>query len=167
MHENHQNEQYFFDAATLAALADLLTPYGYPCLLNTPMLARHLHAQNSQRRFRLLDIDDRFADLPGFLHWNLYRPQALDETFSVILCDPPFFNVSLSQLFTAVRLLAKFDYAHPIMISYLHRRESALLGTFARFNLAPTGLFPTYQTVQSCAKNDIQFYANFPLQRVR
>ena len=125
------------------------------------MLARHLHQHQPKRKLRLLDTDTRFADLPFFREWNLYRPTPLDESFDLILCDPPFFNVSLSQLFTAIRLLAKFDYSHKIAIAYLGRRESALLGTFARFNLAPTGFFPIYQTVQSCAKNDIQFYANF------
>jgi hypothetical protein len=169
MHENHAHEQYFFDEPTLETLAGLVARFERPCLLGAPMLARRLHERAPRRPrqapVRLLDIDERFRDVPGFLKWDIYRPVPLEESFDVILCDPPFFNVSLSQLFTAVRLLARFDYAQPLMISYLARRESALRGTFARFNLEPSGMFPTYRTVQSCAKNDIQFYANFPIAR--
>jgi hypothetical protein len=162
--ENHQREQYFFDEPTLAALADYVSAFSNPCLLCAPMVGRELHRRG--RTVRVLDVDRRFAGLPGFVEWDLYRPRHLDEDFDLVLCDPPFFNVSLSQLFTAIRLLARFDYAQRIAIAYLVRRESAILGTFARFNLAPTGFFPSYQTVQSCAKNDIQFYANFDWNHV-
>ena len=157
--ELHAREQYFFDADTLEALADFVGRFERPCLLCAPMLGRALHERG--RDVRVLDVDRRFADLPGFVEWDLYRPRHLDEAFDLVLCDPPFFNVSLSQLFTAVRLLCRFDLSHRVMISFPLRRSRALLGTFAPFGLAPTGYSPGYLTVQRCAKNDIEFYANF------
>ncbi len=60
-------------------------------------------------------------------------------------------------------MLARFDLTQRLMISYLTRREKAIVGTLAPFDLRPTGLTPGYQTVQACAKNDIRFYANFDL----
>ncbi len=170
MDENHHREQYFFDAATLASLARLITPYKNPCLLCAPMLARTLQQdqgrgdRGKRRVFRLLDTDDRFADLPGFVHWDLMRPTAMSETYDLIFCDPPFFNVPLSRVFTALRLLAKFDYRQRVMIAYLTRREGALLGTLARFNLEATGIFPGYQTVDTSEKTEIQIYANFDVR---
>ena len=161
MEERHEREQYFFDAETLGALGDFVARFERPCCLCAPMVGRELHRRGLA--VRVLDVDRRFADLPGFVEWDLYRPRHLDETFDLILCDPPFFNVSLSQLFTAVRLLAHFDLSTRVMISYPVRRRRALLGTFAPFTLAPTGYRPGYQTVQQCEKNDIEFYANFPL----
>ncbi len=157
--ERHEREQYFFDARTLDELAGFVAGFERPCLLCAPMVGRELHRRG--RNVRVLDVDRRFADLPGFVEWDLYRPRHLDGPFDLVLCDPPFFNVSLSQLFTAVRLLCHFDLTGNVMISYPVRRRGALLGTFAPFNLAPTGYRPGYLTVQRCEKNDIEFYANF------
>ena len=159
MEERHEREQYFFDRPTLDALADLMSRYERPCCLCAPMLGREMHRRG--RPVRVLDVDLRFADLTGFVEWDLYRPRHLDEEFDLLLCDPPFFNVSLSQLFSAIRLLCHFDLSRKVVISYPVRRQNAILGTFAPFNLRPTGYHPGYQTVQKCEKNDIEFYANF------
>ena len=162
MYENHANEQYFFDADTLGRLSPVVERFDRPCLLCAPMLGRHLHQQGV--RAAVLDIDDRFADLPGYRRWDLYRPEAVEDDFDLILCDPPFFNVSLSQLFKAIRLLAKFDLTKPVAIGYLARRESALLGTFAPFGLTPSAFKLNYQTVQDqTGRNDIRLYTNFDL----
>ena len=161
MDERHEREQYFFDAGTVGRLADLVASFERPCCLCAPMVGRELHRRG--RTVRVLDVDERFADLPGFVTWDLYRPRHLDEQFDLVLCDPPFFNVSLSQLFTSVRLLCHFDLSKPVMISYPVRRSRAVLATFAPFGLRPTGYHPGYQTVQKCEKNEIEFYANFDL----
>ena len=157
--EHHHREQYFFDEKTLHELADFVGRFDRPCCLCAPMLGRELHRRG--RDARVLDVDRRFVDLAGYVEWDLYRPRHLDEDFDLLRCDPPFFNVSLSQLFAAVRLLCHFDLSRRVMISYPVRRESAILGTFAPFGLRATGYRPTYLTVQQCHKNDIEFYANF------
>jgi hypothetical protein len=158
MLELHENEQYFFDAATVAHLVAFLSMYERPCLLCAPMVGRGLveagHAPT------ILDIDDRFSHLPGFLHWDIHRPQWIDRRFDIILCDPPFFTISLSRLFHALRILAHHDYSQPLLIGYLRRRQTALLGTFARFGLEPTGYSPAYITVQSLGRNEIEFFGN-------
>ena len=171
MQELHENEQYFFSEQTLQQFSDLLEPFVNPCILCAPTLAQVLQSQaDSQREtgvqktVRALDIDTRFEkSLPGFRLWNLYKPTRIDEQFDVIFCDPPFFNCSLSQLFSAIRLLSAFDYAQPIMICYLRRREQALLGTFAKFHLKPTGILASYKTVQNSERNEIQLYSNIDL----
>jgi len=159
MHEEHADEQYFFDADTLDTLADFLDGFSDPCLLCAPMLGRRLHERG--RDVRVLDIDTRFADLPGFAEWTIYRPEHRDERFDLILCDPPFFNVSLSQLFDAIRMLSHFDLTQRVMISCLSRRSNAILGTFAPFGLEATAYKPGYQTVKQVERNEIEFFANF------
>ncbi|MEO0475629.1 MAG: hypothetical protein AAF085_06625 [Planctomycetota bacterium] len=162
MHENHANEQYFFDAPTLDRLRDVVARFEDPCILCAPMLGRSLHEHGQPAA--VLDIDDRFADLPGYQRWDVYRPEPVEQAFGLILCDPPFFNVSLSELFRAIRLLAKFDLTTPIAIGYLARRERALLGTFAPFNLQASTFRLGYQTVQDqTGRNDIRLYTNFEL----
>jgi len=157
--EHHHREQYFFDPPTLATLADFVQTFDRPCCLCAPMLGRELHRRG--KSVAVLDVDRRFAALPGFIEWDLYRPSHLEPDFDLILCDPPFFNVSLSQLFAAIRMLSHFDLSRKVMISYPVRRQAAILGAFTPFNLHATGYRPGYLTVQKCEKNDIEFYANF------
>ncbi|MEM6507562.1 MAG: hypothetical protein AAF711_19150 [Planctomycetota bacterium] len=162
MQENHANEQYFFDTPTLGRLRVVLARFEDPCVLCAPLLGRSLHKHGQAAA--VLDIDERFADLPGYRRWDVSRPEPIDQAFGLILCDPPFFNVSLSQLFRAIRLLAKFDMSTPIAVGYPARRERALLGTFAPFNLQPSTFRLGYQTVQDQAgRNDIRLYTNFDL----
>jgi hypothetical protein len=158
MYELHENEQYFFAPETLARLTDFLTRFDRVCLLCAPLLGQTLAAQ--RRKVRILDIDDRFAAVPGFRRWDIHRPQPLDEAFDVILCDPPFFDVSLSRLFRAIRVLAQYRLDQPLLVSYLRRRRSAILGTFHPFGLEPTGFCPTYVTVQRNERNDIELFGN-------
>lgn len=159
MEELRANEQYFFTDETVRRLADALERFERPCVLCAPQVGAELEQRG--RAVATLDIDERFARLRSFRRWDVCRPSHLDERFDVILCDPPFFNASLSQLFAAVRMLAHFDFARPVMISYLKRREIAILSTFAPFHLQATGICPAYNTVKECERNEIEFYANF------
>src|SRR5688572_6947792 len=108
MYELHDNEQYFFDAATLARLTAFLRPLGSVCCLCTPMLGEQL--ERAGANVAVLDVDERFARLKGFRRFDIYRPQWQGGKFDLIICDPPFYNVSLSQLFAAIRLLSQFDF---------------------------------------------------------
>lgn len=114
MYELHQNEQYFWTDSTISDLADCLSRFELPCCLCAPLLGRELSRRNIQ--CRTLDIDARFGDVPGFERFDLYRPQYRAEQFGVIVCDPPFWSVSLSQLFGAIRLLAHHDWQQPLAI---------------------------------------------------
>jgi Probable N6-adenine methyltransferase len=156
--ERHENEQYFFDSATLQRLADFLSGWERPCCLCAPMLGQHLARRGVV--VRVLDIDERFADTPGFRRYDIYRPEWLSERFGIILCDPPFFKISLSQLFAAVRMLSHHAFEQPLLISYLQRRQAAVMGTFAPFGLRPTGFCPTYLTVQETERTATEFYSN-------
>lgn len=156
--EQHRNEQYFFDRATRDWLTELLMPYGDPCLVGVPTVAREMG------NVRLLDIDERFADCAGFVKWDLYRPESRGETYDVVVCDPPFKTVSFSQLFNALRVLAKGDFSQKILLTGLASREEDQLATFYPFGLQPTGIQARYVSVQDQdGRNKIMFYSNFGL----
>ncbi len=159
MLERHKWEQYFWDAPTLEALADVVARFDNPCCLCAPMLGRVLAERGLKHR--VLDFDERFAADENFSAYDLYRPQWRDENYGVIICDPPFWKVSLSQLCAAVRLLAHHNFEQPLAICYPTRRAKNICGTFARFGLEPTAYFPTYLTVQESQRNRIEFFANF------
>jgi len=170
MYELHENEQYFFDEPTLKRFS-LFLKSGYEniyiCCLCIPLLGKRL-LEECCMNVDILDIDERFSDLktqricePNFILYDLKHPRFLPRTqYGLIICDPPFFSVSLSQLFKSIYELSHYNFNQKIMISYLKRREMALLGTFDKFNLKPTGFYPTYQTVDTTDRNKIEFYSN-------
>jgi hypothetical protein len=160
MDERHENEQYFFDAATLSHLTAFVSAFSRPCCLCAPLLGQRLSQLQPRVSVRILDIDERFAECSGFRRFNLQRPEWLGEEYDLIICDPPFFNISLSRLFLALRTLSRNRYDQPLLITYPTRRAPNLLGTFHRFALRPTGYAPSYLTVQAHARNTIEFYGN-------
>ena len=159
MLERHEWEQYFWDVPTLESLADVAARFDNPCALCAPMLGRVLNERD--RKSRSLDFDGRFATDENFAQFDLYRPLWRDETFGVMMCDPPFWKVSLSQLFAAIRLLSHHNFDQPLAICYPMRRAKNVCGTFAKFGLEPTGYFPGYVSVQELERNRIEFFANF------
>ena len=100
--ERHEIEQYLWDDATIARVADAAHTFENVCALCAPLLGAELARR--EKPCRILDIDARFAALEGYETYDLYRPNWRDETYGLIVCDPPFWKVSLSQLFGAVRL---------------------------------------------------------------
>lgn len=161
MHEDHKREQYFFDPPTRRRLADIAGAHARPCCLCAPMIADELHRR--RRAVRVLDIDPRFSYLPGFVQWDVYRPRPLGESFDLIVCDPPFTKVSLSQLFTALRVLCQDDFATPILLCHLADRASDVCGALGRFGLRPTELEAGYVSVRPIEENRVLVYANFDL----
>jgi hypothetical protein len=165
MYELHENEQYFFTSQTLDTLARFLESYARVAVLCAPMLGRVL--AETGRDVRILDIDDRFAKVRGYRYWDIQRPERLAEAYDIIVCAPPFFNVSLSRLFRAIRMLAHERFDQPLLLSYLRRRSNALLGTFSPFTLEPTGFCPGYVSVQRAERNDVEFFGNLGVDKHR
>jgi len=159
MYELHKNEQYFFDKETLERLCIFIENSEYRPLgcLCTPVLGKLLIERKVD--VDILDIDRRFS-LYNLIYFNLKYPKFLGFQYDLIICDPPFFSVSLSRLFKAIYTLALYSFNQKIMISYLKRRENALLGTFEKFNLKSTGFYPRYKTVDTSDRNKIEFYSN-------
>jgi hypothetical protein len=160
--EHREREQYFFDDATVRRLADLLERYRDPCCLCAPMVGDELLRRGVD--VTILDIDRRFADRPGFRFFDLQVPRWLGEEFGIILCDPPFFGVSLSRLMKAIRLLARNDYGQPLLLAYLKRRQEKILEVFEPFGLEPTGFLPTYRSVVKLGKFEVEIVSNLPDQ---
>lgn len=158
MYELHKHEQYFFSRPTIEHLADFVAQYNYPCCLCAPLIGQELERRGIKAC--TLDIDSRFAQLRGYKYYDLARPEWLGETFGIIVCDPPFFNISLDRLFRAIRILSRYDYTQPLLICYLARRASNVVGTFCRFNLERINYKVEYQTIQSTDRNEVFLYGN-------
>lgn len=158
MEEFHKKEQYFFDNQTIHFLAHFLSQYERPCCLCAPSLGVELEKRG--RNVTTLDIDERFSNLKGFTKYDLYRPEPLDIEFDIILCDPPFNIVSLSQLFKVLKVLST-GYDQEMVVSHLKRRSNDVVATFAPFNLQPTNYHPQYQIPQH--PTNVEFFGNVSL----
>jgi hypothetical protein len=159
VHERQEIEQYFFSGETLDDLARLAMRFHNPCCLCTPSLGEELEARGVED-VTTLDLDARFAFLKGFREYDISEPEPLDETFGVIICDPPFLSVSLERLFQTVELLSHGDHAQSLLINYLADRARVITRVFSPFGLRPTGYYPGYANIQNLGRNRMELYGN-------
>ncbi len=158
MRERQEIEQYFFDKPTLSHLADFASRFDNPCCLCTPSLGEELEKRGIYAT--TLDVDERFSMLRGFHLYDISKPEPLGEKFGVIICDPPFLNVSFAELFETVKVLSHGDYSQPIIINCLASRASSITRVFAPFGIGPTGYQPGYSTIQNIGRNRMEFFGN-------
>jgi hypothetical protein len=158
--KKNQFEQYFFDADTVAQLADAVADFPCPCCLCAPTIGGELSRRGVD--CAVLDADSRWSALKGFQRYEIRRPKRLDESFGVIVADPPFFSVSLGELFKAIRYLSHGEESQPILFCHLVRRGPEIVERFARYRVEPIAYYPGYQTVQN---NGIQFFGNLGAER--
>ena len=158
MEEYHKNEQYFFNQATLENLESLTNEFENICCLCAPSFGKHLIEKD--RQCATLDIDKRFETLEGFQYFDLSKAKWTDQQYDLIVCDPPFFNVSLRQLLQAIRVLSNYNPQQKLLICYLERRSRTFLEVFKEFGLEQTELYAGYQSVQPIEKNKIVFFGN-------
>lgn len=156
--EKPEIEQYFFDAGTLQRLASVAALYPHPCCLCTPTLGEELAMRGIEAT--TLDLDSRFFWLPGFRPYDLAQPEPTGEHYGIIICDPPFLSIPLSQLLRAVTLLSGGDYAQPLLINYLSSRGPALTAAFSQFGLRATGYHPGYTSIQNSGRNRMEIFGN-------
>lgn len=164
MEELHQYEQFFYEPNTLSQLAEFVTKFEKICCVCTPLLGKFLVEKG--KSVTILDIDTRFDSVAGFQQYNLYEPQPLEETYELLICDPPFQKISLSQLFKALRVLSGNNFAQPILLSFLQERANDVLGTFAPFQLQKTGYYPQYVSLRKQEWEHIEFFSNLEEQDI-
>jgi hypothetical protein len=158
MRERQEIEQYFFDDATLDDLAKVASRFDNPCCLCTPSLGEELEKRGV--RVTTLDLDERFSHLRGFRTFDLARPEPLGDRFGIIICDPPFLTISLSQLFSAIEVLSQGDDSQPLLLNNLSSRAQQIIRSFAPFGLQPTGYHPGYRTIQNVGRNRMELFGS-------
>lgn len=170
MNELHENEQYFFTKEFEDWYVNTLVNF-FPdkkiCCVCCPRIGVRLVEAGLD--VKILDIDTRFNTYTQFVYYDVKDPQYLEDEFDVIVCDPPFFNVSFTELLHAIKTLTHFTMYKTVFMTYLKRREEKFLTKFQDFDLYRVKNRPQYQTVDvTDPKNDIRLYCNylFPMQDV-
>jgi hypothetical protein len=164
--ERRDLEQYFWTTECVHKLMYALRYQFDPCCLGTPSLAHAWHFEENRSEW-LFDIDERFNYLPKFRYFDIRSPENQDETFRVVICDPPFFYIPLEQIFAAVEMICKGDFSTKILIGFLKREEATLLKTFAPFRLSRTNFSLEYAHVKSNKWTNYALYSNIDLPGIK
>ena len=98
--ERYDVEQYCWTKNTIERLLKSLEFIENCCCLTTPSLGKGFY--NVGRTEVVLDIDTRFSYLPKYRYFDIRNPTEQKETFEILIVDPPFFYLSMEQIFNAV-----------------------------------------------------------------
>lgn len=167
--ERRDLEQYFWNKDTVQRLMAALEFACGLCCFATPSLAHAFHIVGQD--VALLDVDRRFAYLPGWRYWDILYPSPVDagdgQPFQYVVFDPPFFYIPMHQLFKAVMEVVKNNTSAKIMIGFLMREEPLLLKTFGCFKLKRTGFLLGYAAVKENKWRNYALYSNVDLPGIR
>eukprot|EP00892_Ulva_mutabilis_P009842 jgi/Ulvmu1/722/UM010_0094.1 len=167
--ERRDVEQYFWTRSTVHRLIKALEHLPDCCCMAAPSLAVGMHIAG--RDERLLDIDRRMDFLPGFQYWDIQAPVRVSacsgQAFRVIIFDPPFFYVSMAQLYAAVLVACKGDTSTKLMLGFLRREEPLLMATFKQFKLRPTKFVLEYANVKPNKWRNYALYSNVDLPGIK
>ena len=159
---NFDLAQFFYTAETARLLVNALNDYSSPCCFCTPRLAWEWKQRG--REVRLLDYDVRFSVLPGFRHFDVLKPEPINELFDVVIFDPIF--VPAGVLVRAVRAVMAGSPMADLYMTFPIDREEELLRAFATLSLKPVdfpltccNIKPEYQSLFRLygSRSDLQF----------
>jgi hypothetical protein len=167
--ENRAYEQYFWSADVVRRIRDALifTDEGSCCCFTTPSLTEGFLEQG--RDEPLLDIDIRFNYLKLFQQFDIKNPHEPGgmENFKVIIIDPPFFNISIMELFHATNVITNNNFNTNIIIGFLKRYEYALLETFKPYGISETSMNLEYAHIKPNKWPNFTLYSNIDLPGIK
>uniref|UniRef100_A0A914XPT4 Uncharacterized protein n=1 Tax=Plectus sambesii TaxID=2011161 RepID=A0A914XPT4_9BILA len=168
--EHRECQQYFYSENTARRLVEaVLAFYEYDnsaiesnvCCLCTPAIAEVLHVEYNMN-VTLLDIDDRFAYMPGYHHFDMTTSDPSKfGPFNTIIFDPPYFGIDMDQMARAVQSLG--GSRPQLLVAFRRREEQQLLRAFNAFNLRPTTFALEYARVKPAKWTNYGLYANCDL----
>lgn len=163
--ERYDLEQYFWTEDTVNRLLKSLEFMDNCCCLTTPSLGEGFFRIG--REEVVLDIDTRFDYLPKFRYFDIRAPVAQEEDFRIIILDPPFFYLSMEQIYNSVLAITKGNFDTKILIGFLKREEKTLLTTFKKFNLRETNFKLEYATTRPNKWKNYALYSNIDLPNIK
>ena len=163
--ERYDVEQYCWTKDTIKRLLKSLEFIENCCCLTTPSLGKGFF--NIGRNEVVLDIDTRFNYLPKYRYFDIKNPIEQKETFEILIVDPPFFYLSMEQIFNAVLTVTKHNFNTKLLIGFLKREEKTLLKTFKKFNIKETNFKLEYTTAKPEKWKNYALYSNIDLPNIK
>lgn len=166
--EDHDLEQYFWTKKIVQRILNA-TQWTYTecCCFTTPSLAQAYHETGNEQA--LLDIDERFEYLPRFERFDITDPHspAGAGSFQILVIDPPFFGITVQQLYDATELITEGNGDTKIVIGYLTRMEHALLKTFRKYGISETSASLEYAGIKPNKWKNFTLYSNVDLPGIK
>lgn len=159
-------EQYFFTEKVLSDLSEALEYEEDILCLCTPALSDYFFRKKN-RVITCLDIDRRFEYLPGFVYFDILKPEKINFKPKVIVVDPPFFKMNLMDLYRTILLLTEGDFAVKIIFAFVKREDKGLLTVFKDFGLQLTKFRLEYRTVDASKWDNYGIYSNFESRKIK
>lgn len=163
--ERHDLEQYFWTKNTVERLMKALNDFGDCCCLTTPSLAHGWHVQGKEEA--LYDIDRRFEYLPKFRYYDITTPDDVEDSYRIVVFDPPFFYIPMEVMFKAVCKIVHDNFKTKILIGFLKREEKELMKYFGVFGIKPTNFLLEYATVKPNKWRNYCLYSNADLPGIK
>jgi hypothetical protein len=154
--EDYSREQFFWDGPTLDRLVGFCSGWSRIGGICCPMLESRMQGEGPD--IHTFDIDERFSDLPGFIRWDLTRPQTGFGGYELLICDPPFEKISLETIFSSLQTLAS-GFQQSLLIAYPLHRVEEVETVFAPWNVRLTSIQVRYLSVDG---NPVVWYSNLP-----
>lgn len=131
--ENHNFEQFFYSDKSTKTIYQLVRNFEKPLLMCNPSLAVMADADGID--YLLLDRDTRFDFLKNYREFSLLEPFLVNYDYDAIFIDPPFANVTPSQLVQCIQLMSRKEkWSAPVFIAYNAQRENELVEAFKDLN---------------------------------
>ncbi|MFW9995153.1 MAG: hypothetical protein ACFFD4_24160 [Candidatus Odinarchaeota archaeon] len=164
--ENRDLEQYFFAKETVFKFLEAFRYVSDPTCLTTPTLG-DAYYRYEERAVPVLDIDKRFDYLPKYYFFDIRFPYNIEEKVELLVVDPPFFLITLDELYECICQLAENNFKVKLVISWLRRFEREFLKKFNEFDLKPTKFQMKYQTLKPNKWRNISLYSNYDFKGIK
>jgi hypothetical protein len=167
--EDHKLEQFFWNEDTVRRLMESCKYLfeNETCCLMTPTIAHLWHTEEGRDEV-LLDIDKRFDYLPKYRYYDVRVPETIkNESFRLIIMDPPFFIIPIEVIAKAVEVLTGGDPSVKIMIAYYVRGEQKLRTALKKYNLFPTKFKLVYDCFKENKLGNFVLYSNIELPGIK
>jgi 16S rRNA G966 N2-methylase RsmD len=161
--EDRKLEQFFWTSETVKKLLNACQYISECCCFTTPSLAQGF--LNNGIDQKLLDIDTRFSYFPRFEKFDIKNPHEPEGSgnFNIIVIDPPFFNVTIKELFDATNIITNNNFNTNIIIAFLVRYEYSLLETFKKYKISETSTPLEYAHIKPNKWKNFKLYSNIDL----
>lgn len=165
--EKRELEQFFWTRNVVMKILKGCQYITNCCCFTTPSLANAFFQDG--RDEKLLDIDERFNYLKYFEKFDIKNPHVPDGAgdFNIIVIDPPFFNITIKELFDATNVITNYNYKTNIIIAHITRFDHTLIKTFEPYGLSETSTPLEYAHVKPNKWNNFKLYSNIDLPGIK
>lgn len=158
-HPDGRREQFFFDDETCRWLYNRLGEASSILCLSCPRLAWEFHVRGDRREVILLDLDERFAGIPGFVRTDLTTEAIPDGHWDAVVWDPPALRFPPDVLVNRLHeLAARSDL---LLLAYPQDLFAQVSGRMNQLGLQELSRRPGYRVGNRFNRNRMRFYGRW------